>query len=320
MVDLTHESCGEDDNDTLRNYEESEDHDDGGGGFIPLNDLKKLKDLRKVQLDQKFLTRARDVLGRWKEFVPKRDKGETQDGKEGDVMIRKFDFHITERQFVCLRPMTMLNDQVINFYMSMLNLYDQRMGKQFQDRSKSHFFNSFFIERLLRTNKKYAFANVDKWTKRLPSIFDLDKIVFPINRNLHWTLACVCIKKKEIHYYDSLTDSCKSKCTVYDDFETMTKEMTDGTFYMNGLLRWIQDEGKKNNVIVQKEEWTLIDHGNDFPQQKNDYDCGLYAIVCADHLSDNLPVIGECSSFSAANMSFWREKVAVDMLRGKLTY
>ena len=100
----------------------------------------------------------------------------------------------------------------------------------------------------------------------------------------------------------------------------MTEGMTKGTFYMNGLLRWIQDEGEKINVIVNKEEWTLIDHGNDFPQQSNNYDCGLYAIVCADHLSDNLPVTGEFSSFSAANMPFWREKIAVDMLRGNLTY
>jgi Ulp1 family protease len=85
---------------------------------------------------------------------------------------------------------------------------------------------------------------------------------------------------------------------------------------MNGLFRWIQDEGGKNDVIVNKEEWTLIDHGKEFPQQDNSYDCGLFAIVCADHLSDDLPVT--ISSFS--DMPFWRNKVAVDMLRGKLTY
>ena len=89
---------------------------------------------------------------------------------------------------------------------------------------------------------------------------------------------------------------------------------------MNGLLRWIQDEGKENDVIVNKQAWKLIDHGNAFPQQDNSDDCGLFAIVCADHLSDDLPVTGSESFFSAANMRFWRIKVAVDMLRGKLTY
>ena len=113
-----------------------------------------------------------------------------------------------------------------------------------------------------------------------------------------------------------MAEGRKRTCRVYDDFKTMKK----GTFYMNGLLRWIQDEGKKNNVNVKKEEWTLLDQGNDFPQQDNFDDCGLFAIVCADHLSDDLPVTGLMSSFSAANMPFWREKVAADMLRGKLTY
>jgi Ulp1 family protease len=113
-----------------------------------------------------------------------------------------------------------------------------------------------------------------------------------------------------------MTKMREHTCKVYDDFKTRKK----GTFYMNGLLRWIQDEGKKNNVTVNKKEWTLIDKGNAFPQQDNFDDCGLFAIVCADHLSDDLPVTGPMLSFSAVNMPFWREKVAADMLRGKLTY
>ena len=178
------------------------------------------------------------------------------------------------------------------------------MRDRFPSRTKSHFFNSFFIERLLRTDKKYRYANVSRWTNKLQSIFDLDKIVFPINTgNIHWTLACVYIKKKEIHYFDS-----------------MAQMMKLGSFYMNGLLRWIQDEGEKMNVTVNKEEWTLIDHLDEFPQQDNDYDCGMFAIACADHLLDDLPVTGLFSAFSIANMPFWREKVAVDILRGKLTY
>ena len=142
------------------------------------------------------------------------------------------------------------------------------------------------------------------------SIFDLDKIVFPINtNNKHWTLACVYLEKKEIHYFDSLVPDDRTEKKKYNP-----------TVYMNALLRWIEDEGIKKNIIVHKNEWRLIDHGREFPQQDNFYDCGIFAIACADHLLDDLPVTGSLTSFSKANMQFWRNKIAVDVLRGKLTY
>jgi hypothetical protein len=125
---------------------------------------------------------------------------------------------------------------------------------------------------------------------------------------------------------ESMVDDSESMEDEYqDDNEFFISidnqdDVDDPTFYMNGLLRWIQDEGKKKEVIVKKEEWTLIDHGREFPQQGNGYDCGTFAIVCADHLIDDLPVTGSESSFSQENMPFWRKKIGVDILRGKLTY
>ena len=38
--------------------------------------------------------------------------------------------------------------------------------------------------------------------------------------------------------------------------------------------------------------------------------CGVFTIVCADFLSDNLPFI-----YSQKDMLFWREKIGIDIFR-----
>ena len=51
------------------------------------------------------------------------------------------------------------------------------------------------------------------------------------------------------------------------------------------------------------------------PQQVNGVDCGLFACMCADFLSDDLPL-----RYSQNDMAFFREKMCADILRGSLAY
>ena len=72
--------------------------------------------------------------------------------------------------------------QVINFYMCMLKERDDLLcAKQPGRRRKSHFFNSFFMERLLISDRAYKYSNVRRWTKKFKS-FEMDKIFFPVRR------------------------------------------------------------------------------------------------------------------------------------------
>jgi Ulp1 family protease len=65
----------------------------------------------------------------------------------------------------------------------------------------------------------------------------------------------------------------------------------EGKVYAEGLLNWIVDEGReKKQISINKNEWSLIYHGNKIPQQNNGHDCGVFSILCADFLSDNLPL------------------------------
>ena len=60
-------------------------------------------------------------------------------------------------------------------------------------------------------------------------------------------------------------------------------------------------------------EWSF--YSPEVPQQNNNKDCGLFVIVLADYLSDNLPL-----SYTYAMMPNLRLKIGTDIIRGRLLY
>lgn len=215
------------------------------------------------------------------------------------LLIEKFNIPMTREKILCLRPGTWLNDEIINFCMSMLEERDIQLCDLNPNRMKSHYFNSFFMEKLLgRGHMKYNYAEVARWTRRF-DIFARDKIFIPINiSNTHWTIAIVLIQLKEIHYYDSMRG--------------------EGGKYKTGLLQWVKDDAKaKKGIDLDTSDWKLISKRN-CPQQQNGFDCGMFSIMCADFMTDDLPVLE--STYGQTNMPHFRHKVLNDILRGSYTY
>jgi sentrin-specific protease 1 len=243
----------------------------------------QLIELRYVHLQADLLATATAIL-----------EGEPTE----DVIQNKFKVNVTKKILCCLKDGEDLNDEVINFYMAMLNDYDRWKSKENPGCKKSHFFSSFFIAKLL-TNNKYEYRNVSRWTKDI-DIFEFDNICFPINfDDKHWMLAVVYPKKKEIHFCDSIG--------------------SNGRLYLQRILEWVIDEAStKKGVTLQPSDWKLISHRNGIPQQQNKFDCGTFVIACADALSDDLPL--NETTYNQERMPIWRQKIAVDILRGKLTY
>jgi sentrin-specific protease 1 len=219
------------------------------------------------------------------------------------VLIEKFNIPMTKDKFSCLLPSTWLNDEVINFYMSILQERDDNLVTEFNKNQKdekakkltSHYFNSFFFTKLLE-NGIYNYANVKRWSRKF-DIFSKEKVFIPVNlHNTHWTLVVIYIQKKEIHYYDSMSGSGKT--------------------YLDASLQWLIDEGKeKKNLIIKREEWKLFDKENHVPQQRNGYDCGMFTILCADYCSDDLPL-----KYNQQEMLDNRYRIGAAILRGSLNY
>ena len=213
-----------------------------------------------------------------------------------DVVIDKFNIDITVSKLICLKPNTWLNDEIVNFYMCMLQERDQKLCAESKNkRLPSHYFNSFFVSKLLE-NGQYDYAKVRRWSKKF-DVFTLDRVFMPINlNNTHWVMSVVYVQKKEVHYYDSMSGS--------------------GKRYLEAILRWLTDEAReKKQFTLDPLEWKLIDREKGVPQQQNGYDCGVFSIVCADYLTDYLPLV-----YEQKEMSEQRLKIAAAIKRGHLMY
>lgn len=212
-----------------------------------------------------------------------------------EVVIDKFNIDMTRYKIGCLRRATWLNDEVVNFYMSMLQERDERLCTETPGRLSSHYFSSFFLTKLLERDT-YNYSNVKRWTKKF-DVLSKDKIFCPVNiSNTHWTMAVVFVQRKEIVYYDSMSAS--------------------GQRYLQALLRWIKDDAKdKKQIDLDVSEWKLIDRQPNVPQQENGYDCGVFCITCADYVSDDLPL-----DYDQDYVTENRTRIAAAILRGSLNY
>jgi len=228
-----------------------------------------------------------------------------------EVIISKFNFQLTYNTMKCLALSNPINDEIIDFYMCLLQDRDKILTELSNcSRKSSHYFSCFFISCLLRSGE-YNYNNVRRWTEgRLTegiNIFLKDKIFIPVcnNENSYpsWAMIVVFMQLKEIHYYDSM-----SKPNVIER-------------YLQHILHWLQDESieKHNNEYnIDINEWQLFALEAIYPQQTmHPFDCGIFSILCADFVSDNIPLN---DSYSQAEIPQYRQKICASILRGELNY
>lgn len=85
---------------------------------------------------------------------------------------------------------------------------------------KCHFFNSFFMAKLLLDKGKYKYKNVERWIRK-DQLLDCDLLFFPVflSNAKHWALAAADMKEKTVFYYDSMpVSSCDIYCKILVGF------------------------------------------------------------------------------------------------------
>ena len=203
------------------------------------------------------------------------------------VLTNKFESQMTVTKLQCLRQGEWLNDEVINFVMKLI-IEDSSC----EGRTKIHCFNTFFMERLLVTDRGYRFANVATWTRRAGNVQNLDVVLFPVNVNgNHWTLVVASIYDKTLRYLDSLSG--------------------DGTTYLDAVEKWFGDEANARGL--SQLSWSRPNVV--CPQQHNSFDCGMFVVLVAIHTYRKLDL-----SYSQADMAECRLKLGMDILNGRLHY
>lgn len=205
---------------------------------------------------------------------------------QDECLVNQFSISICRKDIQTLRGLNWLNDEIINFYMSLLC---ERSKDQTRSLPKVHAMTTFFYPKLL----KDGYGMLRRWTRKI-DIFSYDLVLVPLHLGLHWTLAVIDFNCREIRYYDSMNGN-NGEC-------------------LKALKNYLNEEHKdKKGSPYDLSDWNFL-HNKNLPQQMNGSDCGMFACKYAEYLSR-----GKTSfNFNQSHMPYFRRRMVWEIVNGKL--
>lgn len=256
---------------------------------------------RLTPSSQEELQRARTLIRLSHQAV---EKGAPEHVLE-QVVTYKYSIPLKWRSFARLFPGNWLDDEIINFYVGMLQERDDEL-RSLDHLRPSHYFSTFFMSKMKEGSTfEYGFGQVKKWSKKFNS-FALSKVFVPINiDNSHWVLLIIFMQERVVRYFDSLGDDAETNEYLLAAKEWLKREYTD------------KKETHHLDAMDFEKDWTFINTGTEStPQQTNGCDCGMFVAMFIDFYSDSLPL----TIITQQLMPMFREKVAVSIMNGKISY
>lgn len=225
---------------------------------------------------QKFPTLTRTMLNEVSSVWDKKKTTET--------LVNNFDDAISVADLKTLSNSEWLNNNIINFYMSLIVKRSER-----EQLPKVYFMNTFFYPKL----KKDGYNSIKRWTKMV-DIFVYDLVIVPIFLSAHWSLAIINFQDKSIRLYDSMSLTSNKKCL------DLLKE------YLN------KESLDKKQKPYDASDWKLESVKN-IPQQQNLNDCGVFVCTFAEYLAANRKF-----NFTQKDIDYFRKKITYEILHSKL--
>lgn len=210
-----------------------------------------------------------------------------------DVVVDHFNYEVCGEHARRLGPGEWLVDEVVNYYFAMLQQRDAALVAD-EGEKPSHFFNSFFIPKLMGTDaRSYNYAGVKRWTKKF-DLFSRKRVFAPVNvGNMHWCLIMVDFELQQVRYFDSMGGG--------------------GDAYLRAMIQYLKDEHLAKKGAPLPGDWQPVRTTDDTPRQLNGYDCGVFATFCAHYASLGAPL-----DFSQADIPHFRDRMMIDILDKKL--
>ncbi|KAM9777454.1 sentrin-specific protease 2 [Neosynchiropus ocellatus] len=202
------------------------------------------------------------------------------------VLSSAFKLRITPRDLATLQEGGWLNDEVINFYFSLL--MEQSSSRASGPRVYS--FSTFFLPKL----QAGGHPAVKRWTKAV-DLFLHDLVLVPLHLGIHWALAVVDLKSKTVKSYDSMGQRHDDICAQ--------------------LLLYLEEELRtKKGRELDRMKWTACSvRASEIPQQRNGSDCGVFACKYADYITKEKPL-----TFKQCHMPLFRKLMIWEILNRKL--
>ncbi|MED6185197.1 hypothetical protein PIB30_054701 [Stylosanthes scabra] len=190
----------------------------------------------------------------------------------------------------CLAPEAYLTSTIMNFYIRYLK---QQASLANRSLSEYHFFNTYFYKKLQEavsvkeSDRGSFFVKFRRWWKGV-NIFQKAYVLIPIHEDLHWSLIIICIPNKGdesgpiILHLDSL--SLHSSRPL---FENIKRFLTEEKNYLD-------KEGMSSDVSISDRIWNCLSRRIEtqvitVPQQRNDYDCGLFVLYFIQRFIEEAP-------------------------------
>ncbi|RIA94174.1 hypothetical protein C1645_722235 [Glomus cerebriforme] len=206
------------------------------------------------------------------------------------VLVEGDKVSVRGNDLITLKKRGWLNDEVINFYVELIL---KRAANEPVKYPKIHMFNTFFYPLL----EKKGYSGVARITKRAKvDIFSLDMVIVPIHLQIHWALAVINIKERRLEYYDSMSKGCNESV-------------------LSLLKHYVEEEykDKKKASSYDMSEWKYHRVHN-LPQQTNAYDCGVFSMTFAEHISRGASVLFSPPKY----MKYFRLKMMWEIINSKL--
>jgi len=200
-----------------------------------------------------------------------------------EVLVEAFRLKITRRDMETLNRDNWLNDEVINFYFTLI----AERGKM-DNYPSVHVCNTFFYPKLISSGH----ASLKRWTRSV-DIFAHDWMFVPVHLGVHWCLAVVDFRNKKISYYDSMggkNQQCLSALKGYLEAESLDKK----------------------KVKLDTSSW-VMEIVKDKPNQLNGSDCGMFTCKYAEYISRNAKI-----TFTQEDMPYFRQRMVYEILTTRL--
>ncbi|KAJ6356096.1 hypothetical protein OIU78_004247 [Salix suchowensis] len=221
---------------------------------------------------------------------------------------------IAYKDMDCLAPEAFLTSPIMNFYTRYLRLQASPAKKATCD---YHFFNTFFYKKLEQaisykgSDKESFFVKFRRWWKGV-NIFEKAYILIPIHDDLHWSLVIICFPDKKdesgpiILHLDSL--GFHQSSTVFSNIKSYLKEE----------WRYMNQEVVPTDFPIPDRIWKRLDRRIEekiiaVPQQKNDYDCGLFVLFFMERFIQEAPERLKKKDLAMFGKKWFRPEEASDL-------